>query len=95
MAGFSGSRVTTFPCRRCGACCRNVDLAEETRALDRGDGTCRHYSDEDKSCRIYDHRPDICRIDRQYQLNYARQYSWNEFVAINLAACDRLEAFGR
>lgn len=83
---------TPFPCTQCGLCCQNVHLAAETRFLDRGDGTCRHYDASSKGCGIYGERPSICRVDLQYQLHYARQYSWDDFVALNLAVCDTLQA---
>lgn len=92
MAVWASQKVTSFPCYRCGACCRHVDLAELTRFLDRGDGICRHYDEAGKSCGIYEHRPDICCIDRQYQLHYSKQYSWKDFVRLNLQACAQLEA---
>ncbi len=76
-----------FPCTQCGLCCQNVDMAEQTRYLDRGDGSCQYYDDTGKRCLIYETRPDICRVDRQYQLNYAEQYSWDEFVDANVAVC--------
>ncbi|MFJ5485390.1 YkgJ family cysteine cluster protein [Pectobacterium actinidiae] len=79
-----------FPCSQCGLCCQRVNLAQETRYLDRGDGTCRHYDAASKECRIYHQRPDICRVDLQYQLNYIHLYSWEEFVALNLSVCRQL-----
>ncbi len=79
--------MRAFPCTQCGKCCQNVHLAEETRFLDRGDGTCKHYSDSGKQCTVYADRPDICRVDRQYEMNYANRYSWDEFVDLNLQVC--------
>ena len=79
-----------FPCTQCGLCCRNVHLAEQTQYLDRGDGACRHYSDADKHCLIYETRPDICRVDRQYLLRFHIQCTWEEFVALNTRACKQL-----
>lgn len=76
-----------FPCNRCGACCRHVNRAGETQCLDRGDGICRHYQTDSHLCAIYDKRPQICRIEDQYLLNYQSQYSWQEFIALNQAAC--------
>ncbi|PHR11050.1 MAG: zinc/iron-chelating domain-containing protein [Sphingopyxis sp.] len=84
--------LTSFPCSQCGLCCQHVQLAPETRFLDRGDGTCRHYDVASKGCSIYMERPDICRVDRQYLMNYAQQYSWDEFVAVNVKACEFLQA---
>lgn len=79
-----------FPCYKCGACCCNVNRAQETLFLDGGDGVCNYYDRETKLCTIYDTRPEICRIDTQYQLNYKDKYSWIEFIEINLIACDIL-----
>lgn len=82
--------IREFPCTQCGLCCQNVNLADETQSLDRGDGTCKHYSDNDKNCTIYADRPDICRVDRQYDLHYADKFSWDEFIDLNLKVCDIL-----
>lgn len=80
-----------FPCDACGACCRQVNKAQETQYLDRGDGTCIYYIDKENLCSIYETRPNICRIDLQYSLNYSEQYTWSEFVEINLMACQFLK----
>lgn len=85
------ARLSAFPCNQCGLCCQHVHLAEETRFLDRGDGTCRHYDTASKGCSIYAERPDICRVDRQYELNYAQQYTWEDFVTQNRQACELLQ----
>lgn len=80
-----------FPCNQCGACCRLVSLAPETQFLDRGDGTCRHYDDLTRLCAIYNSRPIICRVDKQYEVNYQQRYNWQEFIEINRIACQALE----
>lgn len=68
-----------------------MNLAKETSYLDRGDGTCRNYNETTKLCLIYENRPSICRVDAQYELKYHREYSWDEFVDVNLAMCDVLK----
>ncbi|MCO7597238.1 MULTISPECIES: YkgJ family cysteine cluster protein [Pseudomonas] len=50
-----------------------------------GDGACRHYSDADKHCLIYETRPDICRV------HYAQQFSWEAFVEVNVEICKLLQ----
>ncbi|WP_304350228.1 YkgJ family cysteine cluster protein [Comamonas testosteroni] len=82
----------SFPCTQCGLCCQRVHLSDETRFLDRGDGTCKHYEAASKKCSIYEERPDICRVDRMYALHYHRQYVWKEFVALNQQICTNLQA---
>lgn len=80
-----------FPCNQCGLCCENVRFAEETRFLDRGDGICKHLNVTTKACSIYTERPDICRVDRMYNLRYCHQYTWDEFISLNLQVCDALK----
>lgn len=76
-----------FPCIGCGACCRHVNLSEQTSYLDRGDGICQYYNETTKLCNIYEDRPDICRVRKQYELNYKNEYTWDQFVAINIQGC--------
>lgn len=84
--------LSAFPCTQCGLCCQHVHLAAETQFLDRGDGTCRHYDATSKGCTIYAERPDICRVDRQYAVRYAQQYTWDEYVTLNQQVCVILQA---
>ena len=84
-----------FPCVSCGSCCRHVDLSEETRFLDRGDGVCRDYDNEAQLCWIYETRPMICRVDRQYAARFAGKMSWEAFCEINLQACSALQKMER
>lgn len=79
-----------FPCTKCGACCKNVHLSQETRFLDRGNGMCRYFAEERRECSIYDTRPDICRVDVQYQQRFCHTYDWDTFVALNLKVCELL-----
>ena len=78
-----------FPCYGCGMCCRMVDVAEETRPLDRGDGICKHLDTDTNRCTIYEKRPDICRVDKQYEL-HGKDKTWPEFIELTLEACDLL-----
>jgi Fe-S-cluster containining protein len=86
------SDLPKFDCNGCGACCRHLLLTPETEHMNRGDGTCLHYDDDSKRCKIYNERPDICRVDRQYIANYQHDYSWIEFCYINAKACEMLVA---
>lgn len=81
-----------FPCDKCGECCKNLQLSESLSFLDSGDGSCRYLDTQSSTCSIYDNRPDICRIDRQYDQNYSDIYTWKEFVLLNTLACNHLKA---
>ncbi|AKQ31378.1 MULTISPECIES: YkgJ family cysteine cluster protein [Acinetobacter] len=80
----------SFPCTQCGACCRHVTLSELTIYLDRGDGICRHHDTGTHLCTIYEQRPDVCRVDTYYEQHFKRQYTWGEFIELNLIACKQL-----
>lgn len=80
-----------FPCNQCGLCCQNVDKAQATAHLDRGDGACQHYDNAQRCCRIYAQRPAICRVDVQYQLHYAERFTWPAFVQANVQVCQQLQ----
>ncbi|MGL6233621.1 YkgJ family cysteine cluster protein [Aeromonas rivipollensis] len=84
-------RLPIFPCTQCGLCCQHVRMSEHTIYLDRGDGVCRHYSDADQLCSIYETRPDICRVEKQYRINYSKYYSWQDYVAENISICQELQ----
>lgn len=50
----------TFPCTRCGACCRSLANVPALAELDRGDGVCvnlRGELGEEHSCAVYEDRP--------------------------------------
>lgn len=79
-----------FPCNRCGECCKQVGSADETRFLDRGDGTCRYFDDAANACSIYDQRPLVCRVDAYYATHYVHLVSWDDFVEANLRVCAAL-----
>jgi Fe-S-cluster containining protein len=85
--------VQTFPCERCGACCRNLRLNTMYKTLDRGDGVCRHFLDTDNSCAIYNDRPQICRVDSFYLDYYKDLMSIEEYYRLNKLSCIKLRRF--
>lgn len=79
-----------FPCTQCGACCRHVNLSTLTAYLDRGDGICYHHDTYTHLCKIYENRPEVCRVDTYYENNLKENLSWDQFVELNLIACKQL-----
>lgn len=67
-----------------------VHKSPETLFLDKGNGTCINFDTTQRRCSIYETRPDICRVDRQYFLRFYQQCTWDEFVEINLRACQKI-----
>ncbi|MCX7067888.1 MAG: YkgJ family cysteine cluster protein [Methylococcales bacterium] len=79
-----------FPCNSCGACCKSIRLSTQTEWLDRGDGVCRYFDDQQNTCTIYENRPEICNVRVMYEKHYQSQFNWSEFVLVNQKACDAL-----
>ncbi len=74
-----------FICSQCGACCRRAatikDFPEETKE----DGSCIHL--EDNKCKIYDTRPDICRVEKQAKTSKLTQ---KKFYQLNNSLCNTM-----
>lgn len=79
-----------FPCNNCGACCKSIRLSPLTDWLDRGDGVCKHFDENQNTCMIYEHRPEICNVKMMYEKHYKAEFDWSSFVAINQKSCTEL-----
>lgn len=79
-----------FPCTACGKCCRQVHKSDQTTFLDRGDGICRHFDITTNLCGIYNNRPLVCRVEDYYKVYLSDEYTWEEFVRLNLEWCEKL-----
>jgi|10_taG_2_1085330.scaffolds.fasta_scaffold02032_2 hypothetical protein len=69
-----------FPCNQCGACCRAANPFT-------GRGRCPELG-EDNLCKIYETRPDICRVEKVW-MKYG--LSWEEYEKMALEACALLD----
>ena len=83
-----------FKCDKCGACCRHVGLAEETKFLDRGDGVCKYFNETNKTCIIENFKPDVCNIEKMYK-KYKDKMTWEEYLKANYEACEYLKELDR
>ena len=81
-----------FPCTGCGACCRHIESSEELKDFDLGNGTCKHLNTIDNSCNIYDTRPDICKVDKMFEIKYYKEFSRENFYIKNAEVCNYLQA---
>ncbi len=75
----------TFPCDKCGACCRNLRRSALYAGLDRGDGVCRYLAGN--LCSIYDQRPLLCRVEESYRAFFADALDWETYCRLNREAC--------
>ena len=78
-----------FECSKCGCCCRNLKMSEIYSELDRGDGVCKYL--EGNLCSIYDRRPDICRVDKCYDLFFKDSISLKDYYKLNKEMCRKLK----
>jgi Fe-S-cluster containining protein len=58
--------IMNFPCTSCGSCCRRVFMVDIfPREWIKEDGSCIHL--ENNLCKIYNTRPDYCRIGYSFK----------------------------
>ena len=77
-----------YPCARCGACCRHVDLIADMKTFDRGDGVCKHLTAENL-CEIYAERPPLCNGEHVYR-KFSADMTVEEFHGFISKLCVKL-----
>lgn len=80
----------SFPCTKCGLCCRHVDRSELTTILDRGDGICIYLNTHSAECKIYRSRPQACRIDSSF-IYFSEQMTLTNYYKKNAIVCNALQ----
>ena len=80
-----------FICTRCGLCCRNIHKIPELANFHTGDGVCIHLTDGNL-CDIYPIRPDICNVEKMFELHYIKMMSKIEYERLNLEGCKALQS---
>lgn len=81
----------SFPCTKCGLCCKNIAGIAELKDFDLGNGVCKYFDCQSNTCKIYATRPKICQIDSMYESHYAKSYSKEIFYSLNANVCNRLQ----
>lgn len=80
-----------FPCTSCGLCCRNIQSIVELKEYDLGNGTCKYFDIDNNSCTIYDDRPDICRVDKMFDIHFNQYFTREEFYMKNAEVCNAMQ----
>lgn len=83
-----------FKCDSCGLCCRNLAKNPIYSDLDRGDGVCIYFNEENNLCNVYEKRPDKCNIEKIYELFFAKDISKEDYYKLNYGACQKLKKEG-
>lgn len=50
-----------------------------------------NFDQNTRLCNIYNDRPLICRVKDYYLAHLSEQYSWEEFVRLNIEVCEILQ----
>ena len=79
-----------FPCEKCGICCKHINLIPQLKQFDSGNGRCIHLMDNNL-CAIYENRPDICNVDKMYELKYSKLMTEDEYLKLNVEGCKELK----
>lgn len=80
-----------FPCTGCGLCCQNITGIEELNEYDLGNGICKYFDATTNNCEIYDTRPNICQIDKMFEMEYNKYSTKEKFYTVNAKACNSLQ----
>jgi len=81
----------SFPCTGCGLCCQNIRGVELLKAYVLSHGGCKYFDTVHKACTRYDTRPDICRVDKMFELVYHKEYTRKQFYILNANVCNSLQ----
>lgn len=80
-----------FSCDACGICCRHIRGIKELERFMLDDGSCVNLDKMSNLCKIYEARPQICRIDEMYEAKFKRYFSKEAFYELNENACKKLK----
>lgn len=79
----------TFICNQCGNCCRNIGKTGLLKEFENERGECIHLTNDNR-CDIYDNRPDICNVNKMYDIYFHHYMSFEEYIQQNVEICHRL-----
>jgi len=50
-----------------------------------------YFNETTKECKIYQTRPNICKVDYMFEVQYFKYYSQERFYQLNAEVCNRLQ----
>lgn len=81
----------SFYCDKCGLCCSHLELfGEPYEELNRGDGICIYFDEQNRLCKIYNNRPDICNVEKGY-LKFFSYMDRQEYIRKSIEGCKKLK----
>jgi hypothetical protein len=79
----------SFPCTKCGLCCKNITNVVGLEDFHQGDGVCIYYHSSGE-CLIYQDRPLICRVEEGYNAFFS-YFEKEVFYQKNAEICNQLQ----
>ena len=55
------------------------------------DESCINLDKASNLCKIYDKRPDICRVDEMFEKVFYKFMSEEEYLNLNASSCEKLK----
>ncbi|MBR1536622.1 MAG: YkgJ family cysteine cluster protein [Treponema sp.] len=80
-----------FICDKCGVCCRHLERSDLYKSLNRGDGVCKFLDEKTNLCKIYENRPEICNVEKMYEIYFSSKMTKENYYRLNYAACEKLK----
>ena len=80
----------TFPCQKCGECCKHIGASPFAKMLALPSGICKFLDVETNLCRQYSHRPIFCNIDKFYDEFLSDYITREEYYKHNKEVCTLL-----
>jgi Fe-S-cluster containining protein len=84
-----------FPCTSCGLCCMTIGLINENQLnkikfpYKAKENNWCEMLDENKKCKVYNNRPDVCNIEKNYE-KYKNKKTKKEYYLDNAIICNEL-----
>lgn len=83
-----------FICSGCGSCCKRIGLVKDKfKQVNfpyqvNEKGWCEMLG-EDNKCKVYNNRPDICRMEKTFYNFFSKQMSQAEYYTMNTKLCNK------
>ena len=88
ICGTNTMNEPRFTCTSCGACCRRVWGTKDFPYALNAMGACEKLDTKTNLCTIYDLRPDICKVDKQYEAT-DKTLTRKEYYRLNNQICNK------
>lgn len=77
-------------CTKCGLCCKQAGLMKDFPEKSTKEGHCIQLS-KDNTCKKYDNRPVLCRVDEGYERYFKDQFKTElEYLNHNVEVCNAM-----